>query len=147
MKIDGLTPAGKGGETPQKTEKVTGPSFDSILKGAMAAPESGKTASTQAAGPVMPTHFVPFKSSNPLSTEAVNQLDGVLGDLQLYLNSLSNADVPVSRLAPMVDALMEKKDKLVTLLSHVNDPALQDLITQTASLILTENTRLNSSAA
>ncbi|MBI5178561.1 MAG: hypothetical protein HZA04_04820 [Nitrospinae bacterium] len=147
MKIDGLTPAEKGGETPKKTDKVTGPSFDSILKETMTSAPAGKTQAAQMAAPLMPTHFAPFKSTNPFAAEAVNQLDGVLGDLQIYLNSLANPDVPTSRLAPMVDGLMEKKDKLVSLLSHLNDPALQDLVTQTASLILSENTRIHTAKA
>jgi hypothetical protein len=147
MKIDGITPAGKGGETPKKSETVTGPSFGSFLQDAMETGKAEKARASAMPSPVMPSQLVNTAVANPITREAMSQLETILGDLEMYLNSLSNADVPEGRLGPLSDSLMQKKDVLVGIMKHIDDPKLKDLISQTASLILSENTRLHSVGA
>ncbi len=148
MKIDGLTPAGKSGETPKKTETVTGPSFGSFLQNAIESGKAEKAQAPQMPVPVMPlSQMMNVKAGNPFVKEAVSQLESVLGDLEMYQNSLDNPDLPPGRLGPLADSLMAKKDLLVGMMPHLDDPKLKELITQTASLILSENTRSHTANA
>ena len=144
MKIDGINPTGKPGQEPKKTGNVSGDTFSSFLKDAM---QTGQTASAKpAAGPapIMHPQLVMGQGQNPIKTEAVRQLDAVLGDLELYQNTLANADVPSKRLGPLADMLLQKKDSLVALMGKTDDPKLKEIISQTAAVILNENSRLYS---
>ncbi len=144
MKIDGISPTGKGGDaSAKKTEKAEGKAFDAYLKESMGA---GKTASAGAPGmphPVTPVTGIE-QASGALKTQAVRQVESALYDLEFYRNTLSNTDVPAARLLPMAEELMRKKDSLVSMLGHVDDPELHNLITQTAALIINENSRYHS---
>ena len=70
-------------------------------------------------------------------------METALSDLEFYVNTLANNDVPLARLTPMSDALMKRKDELVSMLPYIDDTEMRDLITQTATLIINENSRLN----
>lgn len=142
MKIDGINPTGKPGQEPKKTDKASGDAFDSFLKNAMNAGQTAQTKTATGPAPVMHPQLVMGQAQNPFQTEAVRQLDSTLGDLELYQNTLANADVPAKRLAPMADQLMQKKDSLVALMGKTDDPRLKDIISQTAAVILNENSRL-----
>ncbi|MEE8484159.1 MAG: hypothetical protein V3S46_06130 [Nitrospinota bacterium] len=144
MKIDGISPTGKGGDaSAKKTEKAAGKPFDSYLKESMGA---GKAASAGAPGMPHPVAPVPGieQTSGAIKTQAARLMENALDDLEFYRNTLSNAEVPVARLLPMTEELMRKKDSLVSILGHVDDPELHNLISQTAALIINENSRYHS---
>jgi hypothetical protein len=143
MKINGLTPAGQGGEISKKQEQVIGPSFGSVLNGAMNG-GAGNVTSTPAPFPAMP--ISPLKGINPSQQAnklATTMLENTLNDLQIYQNALSNQDIPASRLQPMAQKLMDSKDSLVSMLAKVDDSSLKGIISHTSSLIISENSRLN----
>ncbi len=142
MKIDGINPTGKPGQEPKKTDKVSGDAFDSFLKSAMNTGQSAQAKPAAGPAPVMHPQLVMGQTQNPFQAEAVRQLDSTLSDLELYQNTLANADVPSQRLAPMADMLMQKKDSLVALMAKTDDPKLKEIISQTAAVILNENSRL-----
>lgn len=144
MKIDGISPTGKGGDaSAKKTEKAADKPFDAYLKESMGA---GKTASSGAPGMPHPVTTVTGveQASGALKTQAVRHMENALDDLEFYRNTLSNTDVPAARLLPMTEELMRKKDSLVSMLGHVDDPELHNLISQTAALIINENSRYHS---
>lgn len=143
MKIDGVGPAGKGAGEPKKVNPdPKGSAFETVLKETMAH-KSVKVAPVSGPVSVMPLQSaMPVGSS--MQSEALSQLEALLGDIDLYRNTLANSDVPLSRLEPMTDSLMGKKDNLVSLLAHVDDPEIRDLITQTAALVINENSRFHS---
>lgn len=61
----------------------------------------------------------------------------------MYQNALANPKIPNDRLKPMAKNLMDSKDKLVAFLPKVDDGPLKGIITQTAALIISESSRLN----
>ena len=142
MKIDGINPTGKPGQEQKKTDKVSGDTFGSFLKSAMNTGQTAQAKPVTGPAPVMHPQMVMGQVQNPFKAEAVRQLDATLGDLELYQNTLANADVPSKQLAPMADLLMQKKDSLVALMGKTDDPKLKDIISQTAAVILNENSRL-----
>lgn len=144
MKIDGINPAGKPGQEPKKTDKVSGEAFDSYLKTAMNTGQTAQAKPVTGPAPVMHPQLAMGQTQNPFQAEAVRQLDAALGDLELYRNTLGNPDVPAKRLGPLADQLMRKKDSLVALMGKTDDPKLKELLSQTAAVILNENSRLYS---
>jgi hypothetical protein len=147
MKINGLTPAGKGGEQGKKTEQATGPSFGSFLQDAL---KTGAPSQAQpvpmpfSASPISPVNGLdPVKQAEQL---AASMVETTLSDLEIYQNSLSNPVIPASRLQPMAQSLMNSKDNLVSMLSKINDKSLKGIVSQTAGLIISENSRLNTAA-
>ncbi len=141
MKIDGTGKIGPSGEIPEKKkgEKATGDSFASHLDNAM----TGKPEKSSAVGPPMPVSSLrPVgKVGAAFTTKAINQLESMLGDLDIYKNSLANIDIPEDQLKPLGDALMKKKDNLVSLLKMVDDPELKAMITDAVTIVLNENSR------
>jgi hypothetical protein len=140
MKIEGPRPTGNGAPAPdKKSPKTKGGSFDSVLKGAskIKTPKSGSVPPPPSVIPAQPAGMV----GNALRATAVKKIESALNDLEFYVNTLANNDVPLSRLTPMSEALMERKDELVAMLPHMDDPEMKELITQTAALILNENSR------
>ncbi len=144
MKIDGINPTGKPGQEPKKTDKVSGDAFASFLKDAMNTGQATQSKPATGPAPVMYPQPVMGQAQNPFQAEALRQLDGTLSDLELYQNTLANVDVPSKRLAPLADSLMQKKDSLVALMGKTGDPKLKEMISQTAAVILNENSRLYS---
>lgn len=142
MKIDGINPTGKPGQEPKKTDKVSGEAFDSFLKSAMNTGQAAQTKPVTGPTPIMHPQLVMGQTQNPFQTEAVRQMYAILSDMELYQNTLANGDVPTKRLAPMADTLMQKKDSLVALMGKTDDPKLKEIISQTAAVILNENSRL-----
>lgn len=144
MKIDGINPAGDGGEiSKKKTEKTAEKSFESFLKESVSATDRKNV--THA--PVAPSAMRAMPSeptTRAVNAQAIRQVEAVLDDLDFYRNVLANSDVPLSRLLPMAETLTEKKDELVAILPHVEEPELRGLITKTATLIINENSRLHS---
>ncbi len=109
MKIDGINPAGGGGEVPKKrTEKAGEKSFDSFLKESVSA-TSGKSDTNAPTAPVgvRPTTLEP--TGKAVTAQAIKRVEAVLDDLDFYRNVLANSDVPLSRLLPMADTLTEKR--------------------------------------
>lgn len=142
MKIKGPGPTGNGLQPPNKKgPKTTGKSFDSVLKESSAKPAQ-KSATVSGPHPVAPAQQV-GGVGKPLRAKAVRQVETALNDLEFYINTLANNDVPLARLAPMSDALMNRKDELVSMLPHIDDAEIRELITQTATLIINENSRLH----
>lgn len=142
MKIDGINPTGKPGQEPKKTDKVSGDAFDSFLKSAMNTGLTTQAKPVTGPAPLMQPQLVMGQPQNPFQKEAVRQMDAALDDLELYQNTLANGDVPSKRLAPLAEQLMQKKDLLVALMGKTDDPKLKELISQTATVILNENSRL-----
>jgi len=142
MKIDGTRPPGSSGDIPRKKSAKTpggGESFKSVLN-EVSRGQTEKPGAVQPPPPVVPPRSV-GRVGGAVETRAVERLDTALADLELYRNALANADIPKSRLSDMADLLAERKDELVSLLPHVSDPEVRDLITGTAALIIDENTR------
>jgi hypothetical protein len=145
MKINGLTPAGKGGELNKKSDSpVTGNSFGNVLQDALNATGAPKVQSAPAPFPLMQMSPITPASTNQVANQATSMVENALGDLEIYQNALANQNVPTSRLKPMAQNLMDTKDQLVSFLPKVSDNSLKGLISQTASLIISENSRLNS---
>ena len=144
MKIDGINPTGKPAQEPKKTDKVSGDAFDSFLKSAMNTGQTAQTKPISGPAPMMHPQLVMGQTQNPFQAEAMRQMDAILGDMELYQNTLANGDVPSKRLAPLADQLMQKKDSLVALMGKTGDPKLKEIISQTAAVILNENSRLYS---
>ncbi len=143
MKIDGINPAGTQGQEPKKSaDKVSGASFGSFLQNAMKADQAAPAKPVSGPAPLLSAQMAAAQVKNPFHAEAVNQLESVLGDLELYRNTLATPDVPAKQLGPMADLLMQKKDALVALMGKVDDPQLKDMLSQTAAVILNENSRL-----
>lgn len=141
MKIKG--PGLTGGIQPpdKKGTKTTGKSFGSLLKETASKPaqKSSTVSGPRPVAPAMQTGEV----GKPLRAKAVRQMETALNDLEFYINTLANNDVPLARLTPMSDALMARKDELVSMLPHIDDTEMRELITQTATLIINENSRLH----
>jgi hypothetical protein len=140
MKIDGAGSVGGSGEVPgKKNEKVSGASFGSVLDNAIgtgSAPVS-HTADSMPVSTVMPTTSV----GGPFKAMAVEKIDTMLDDMEIYKNSLANSDVPAGHLRPMADTLKQKKEELVSLLKVVDDPELRDIMIATAALFTDEDSR------
>ncbi|MBI3581990.1 MAG: hypothetical protein HY098_07970 [Nitrospinae bacterium] len=146
MKINGVNPLGKGGESNKKSEpRATGPSFGDVLKETLNADNAAKTRSAPGPLPLMPPAPLSQASSEATVNQATNMVESALGDLEMYQNALANPKIPNDRLKPMAQNLMDSKDKLVAFLPKVGDGPLKGVITQTASLIISESSRLNSS--
>jgi hypothetical protein len=144
MKINGVNPIGKGGESGKKGEtQPTGPSFGNILKETLNADKAAKTQAAPGPLPLMPPTPLSPASSDTAVNQATNMLESALGDLEMYQNALANPKIPDDRLKPMAQNLMDSKDKLVAFLPKVDDGALKGVITQTAALIISESSRLN----
>lgn len=145
MKIDGIKPAGDGGEiSKKKTEKTSEKSFDSFLKESVSAlPRKDVTNASAPASAMRKVAVEP--TGKAINAKAITQVEAVLDDLDFYRNVLGSSDVPLSRLVPMAETLAEKKDALVAILPHVEEPEVRDLITRTAALVVDENSRLHSS--
>ena len=144
MKIQGpggpgkpAQPAGKKG--PKSDDKK----FDSVLKSVSSKPPQ-KSGAISSPPPLTQAHPA-GEVGKPIIAKAVRQVETAFSDLEFYVNTLANNDVPLSRLAPMSDALMERKNELVSMLPHIDDPEMSDIITQTAALIINENSRYYSS--
>ncbi|MBI3795193.1 MAG: hypothetical protein HY280_10790 [Nitrospinae bacterium] len=145
MKINGLTPQGSGGETGKKVDApITGPSFGSVLQEAGKSGQTSGPKAPQAVGLPPPLSPISGNTTGQIANQAVTMLENTLGDLQMYQNAMANPGVPASSLKPMSQNLMDAKNNLVSYLPKVNDKALKEMISQTASLILSENTRVNS---
>jgi hypothetical protein len=148
MKINGLPPIGKGGELNKKSEtQVTGPSFGNVLQDAIGAGNVGKVQSAPAPFQMMPLTPINPASQNQIVNQATSMVENVLGDLEMYQNALANPNIPTNRLKPMAQNLMDSKDKLVSLLPKVNDNSLKSIISNTASLIISEHSRLNTAVS
>lgn len=144
MKIDGLNPLGKGGDLNKKAETApTGSSFGNILKETLNAEGAAKPQSAPAPFPIMQLSPLTPTATNPVANQAMSMVESALGDLEMYQNALANPNVPNDRLKPMAKNLMDVKDNLVSFLPKVNDESLKGIISQTASLIISENSRLN----
>ena len=144
MKIQGPGGPGKPAQpTGKKSPKSDDKKFDSVLKSVSSAP-SQKSGGVSAPPPLTQTHPA-GEVGKPIRAKAIRQVENALSDLEFYINTLENNDVPLSRLAPMSDALMERKDQLVSMLPHLDDPEMSEIITQTAALIINENSRYYSS--
>ncbi len=142
MKIKGPGPTGNGIQPPDKKgPKTTGKTFDSVLKETVSIPPQ-KSSTVSTPHPVAPVRQT-GEVGKPLHAKAVRQVETALSDLEFYVNTLANNDVPLARLAPMSDALMNRKDELVSMLPYIDDTEMRDLITQTATLIINENSRLH----
>lgn len=140
MKIEGTGKVGGSGEIPgKKRGKVSDASFESHLKDAFTG-KKGKPASVPSFMPVSNVQHT-GEVGKAITSKAEKLLESMLGDLELYRNSLANTDIPKSRLQPMNDSLMEKKGNLVKLLKMVDDPELKELIAEAASLVVNENSR------
>ena len=144
MKIQGPGGPGKP-ERPagRKGPKTGDKKFDSVLKSASAGPPQ-KSGAVSAPPPVTQAHPA-GEVGKPIRAKAILQVENAFSDLEFYVNTLANNDVPLSRLAPMSDALMERKNELVSMLPHIDDPEMSEIITQTAALIINENSRYYSS--
>jgi len=143
MKIDGSGKVGGNGEvTGKKQEKVTDGSFGSHLKEAMAS-KTDKAEAINAPFPIQQTQAVTATSTNPIEQKAVGQIESLLQDLDIYKNSLTNENIPKSRLREASDSLMKQNSELVSLMKMVDNPKLKEIISQTASVVLNENSRIN----
>lgn len=148
MKINGLPPVGPTGEPGKKSEaQVTGPSFGNVLQDALGAANTAKTAPTPAPLQMLPLSPIAPVSTSQFAQQAAGMVESVLGDLEMYQNALANQSVPTSRLKPMAQNLMDSKNQLVSMLPKVNDSSLKNIISQTASLIISESSRLNSAVS
>ncbi len=144
MKIKGVNPLGKGGESGKKGEtQATGPSFGNILKETLNADNAAKTQAAPGPLPLIPPASLSPASSDAAVNQATNMVESALGDLEMYQNALADPKIPNDRLKPMAKNLMDSKDKLVSFLPKVGDGPLKGIITQTASLIISESSRLN----
>jgi len=144
MKIKGVNPLGKGGESGKKCEtQATGPSFGKILNETLNADNAAKTQAATGPHPLIPPTSLSPVSSDTAVNQATNMVESALGDLEMYQNALGNSKIPSDRLKPMAQNLMDSKDKLVSFLPKVGDGPIKGIITQTASLIISENSRLN----
>ncbi len=142
MKIKGVGPTGGGIQPPNKKgPKTTDKSFASVLKETSTKPAQ-KSSTVSTPHPVTPAQQT-GDVGKPLRAKAIRQVETALSDLEFYINTLSNNDVPLARLTPMSDALMERKDDLVSMLPHIDDAEMREIITQTATLIINENSRLH----
>lgn len=145
MKIEGLPPPGKGDETPRgKAEKTEGKPFDSFLKESIGAGKTVKKEAQFSVHSIPPVHN-PEKPAGNVKSNAIKELETVLSDLEMYRNTLADEEVPLARLSEMSDTLVMKKDALVAMMPHVDDPDIKNLIAHTAALILNENSRYHAS--
>ena len=143
MKIDGTGLIGGSGEVPgKKNEKVSGASFGSVLDNAIGK-DSSTVSNTAGAMPVSTVRPV-TNVGGPFKAMAVEKIDVMLDDMEIYKNSLSNSEVPAGHLRPMADELKQKKEELVSLLKVVDDPQLRDIMIATAALVTDEDSRYHS---
>lgn len=144
MKINGIKPAGDGGEISRnKTGKTSEKSFESFLKESTG--EEPRKSLVNAPTAPSAIRIPPSKlTGRAVSAQAIKQVEAVLDDLDFYRNVMANSDVPLARLIPMATTLAEQKDQLVAMLPHVEESTVRGLIIQAAALIIDENSRLRS---
>jgi len=141
MKIDGVDPLKNipGSPKPPASQPVSGPSFADLLQQATGAATPTATPKTTATGPVSPTPFLmPVESANaaPARDDIFKSLDGLMTDLDMLQNALGNNDVPLGRMAPLMDALVARKDDISQVVNNVEDPELRALLSDALSLVI-----------
>lgn len=137
MKIDGVDPLkNRLVEKSKESKPASGESFKEILEGL-----SGAEKALDASKPsgLSPVSKVPFITPQPgaLSEEAViNRLEGILTDFSMFANALKNEDMPIERLAPIVEELTERKDELAQMVGSMPEGELKDLASEALSTLI-----------
>lgn len=144
MKIDGFDPTKNipGAKTGKTADSASG-AFMNMLDGMMAGGEnSGAAKAAGAAGPLFNSPFiVPMMAaelSKATSGATVNTLDNALTDLSMFKNALSNNDIPLARLAPIVSKLSTHRDEIAGMINKIPDEELRSTATDTLSLLISQ---------
>jgi len=142
MKIDGIDPANKGlpSSKPVGKEPVSGASFASLYDNLIS--KTGASDPSSASASPLPGAGLPFMAppvSGPdlfAGSMAVDRMESLFTDLEMFKNALANSDIPVDRLAPLVSEFVGRKDELAVMIGRVPDQELKSVVSDALTVVI-----------
>ncbi|VAX22703.1 hypothetical protein MNBD_NITROSPINAE04-1382 [hydrothermal vent metagenome] len=141
MKIDGIDPANKGLPSikPVGKEPVSGASFASLYNNLISKTGASDPSSTSA--PPLPGAGLPFMAP-PVGPDsfsgsmAVDRMESLFTDLEMFKNALANSDIPVDRLAPLVSEFVGRKNELAVMIGRIPDQELKSVVSDALTVVI-----------
>jgi len=140
MKIDGLDPIQGPERLPGKPGKVSDYSFSALFDQLVSGHGAPRNAASS--GQVYPGAGVPFipppvsGAGDFSSGMAVEGVERLLTDLDMFRNVLANSQVPVERLSTLVDELLVRKDELASMIGRIEDEDLKAVLGEALSVVI-----------
>lgn len=141
MKIDGIDPIkGTPSAKPVGKEPVSGSSFGNIYDNLVS--KTGAAGPSSKAAALLPGAGVPFIAPPVLGVDpftnlmAVDRIESLFTDLEMFKNALANSDMPVERLSSLVSEFAGRKDELAAMIGRIPDEELKSVVSDSLSVVI-----------
>lgn len=140
MKIDGIDPAKSPlpGKVAGK-EPVSGVSFDALYDNLISKPGASgpSTGSAPLPGAGVPFIAPPVLGMSPYANSmAVDRMESLLTDLEMFKNALANSDIPVGRLSSLVSEFAGRKDEMAMMIGRTTDEELKSVVSEALGVVI-----------
>jgi len=139
MKIDGIDPTRGSIPKPAASRNVSDYSFGKLLDGLVSGAEKNNAIPARGMLPGAGVPFIPPPITGSEYLSPINAVDGVenlLTDLDMFRNALSNKDIPLDRLSSLVSGLADRKDDLARRIGKIDDEQLKAILSNALELVI-----------